>query len=153
MKKNKPIYRFIALSLAVLIFTTSVGFTVDLHYCGGQLKSISLLGKAKSCHENTTHKVMPPCPHHQKLMEQNGSTALDTKHCCENKTVHVQSDQDQNIQQVKAAVEVLSPSFVLAYVLTFHTLSTSEVDTPTFAQYKPPLISRDIPVLTQSFLL
>ena len=37
--------------MAFLMFFTSIGFSMDIHYCQGHLKSISLLGKAKNCHD------------------------------------------------------------------------------------------------------
>lgn len=70
-------YRPIALLMAILLLTSSVSFAVDMHFCKGELKSISFWGKAPSCHEQAA-----------------------------------------------------------AYL-----------------NYKPPLLPRDIPVLTQSFLL
>ena len=142
-------YRFMALFLAALIFITSVGFTVDMHYCGGQLKSFSFIGKAKSCHE----KAMVQCPHHKKMMAQSKDNTVDTKNCCNNKTLHFQADQDKQIQHYDFQLNQPLQHFVKSLVRVFFTNRVVEKETPAFAHYKPPLISRDIPVLIQSFLL
>ena len=142
-------YRFIALFLALLMFVTSVGFTVDMHYCNGELKSFSLIGKAKSCHE----KAKAPCPHHKKMMADNQGDAIDTKSCCNNKMLHFQSDQDKQVQNFDIKVSPPLQQFITAFVTAFFTDGFTQNDRPTFVHYKPPLIKRDIPVLTQSFLL
>ena len=142
-------YRFIALFLAVLMFITSVGFTVDMHYCGGQLKSFSFIGKAKSCHE----QAVVQCPHHKKMMAQNPNKTVDTRNCCNNKTLHFQADQDKEIQNYNLKVIQPLQHFVTTFVTVFFNDRIIEKETPVFAHYKPPLISRDISVLIQSFLL
>ena len=147
-------YRLVALTLALLMFFTSVGFTMDMHYCQGKLKSFSLLGKAKNCHEKAAK--MANCPHHQKMTadtKQENGCSMDQKDCCQNRMLHVQADQDLQ----KPAIDFLHnhqlQQFVVAYVLTFFSNQIISTDTIAFARYKPPLIPRDIPVLFESFLI
>lgn len=146
-------YRFISISLALLIFITSVSFTVDMHYCGGQLKSFNLFGKAKSCH-SAEAPTMKNCPMHQKMMEQNQNTSVEQKDCCENRTLHFELDQDQKIQKVDLAISQNFQQFLTAYVSIFFFNSIqTEINKPSFVHYKSPLIARDISVLFQSFLI
>lgn len=154
MNKISYTYRFIALTLAFLMLFTSVGFAVDMHYCQGKLKSVSFFGKAKTCHEMSDTASMKNCPHHQKIMEQKEGCSIDKKDCCSNKTVYFQSDQDQQVQTSDFVVSKQLQQFVIAYVAAFFTNDFSiESDAVSFVLYKPPLISRDIYVLVQSFLL
>ena len=147
-------YRLIALILAFLMFSTSVGFALDMHYCSGKLKSVNFFGKAKTCHEMTVEAPMKNCPHHQKMVEQIQGCSIENKDCCENKTLRFQSDQDQQVQTFDFVVNKQLQQFITAYVVIFFNNNFSiESDTPSFAHYKPPLILRDIPVLIQSFLL
>lgn len=144
-------YRVIAISLALLMFCTSIGFAVDMHFCKGDFKSFSFLDKAPSCHELSA-KVT--CPHHQKMMEEaclEGNK--DNRNCCKNKTVHIEADQDLQIQ----SSDLLSLHYqaTLVFVQTkilYQNLSLSQISFP-FQHYKPPLLFRDVPVLMQSFLL
>lgn len=147
-------YRTIALIMAFLMFLSSAGFAMDMHYCGGELKSVSIFGKAKTCHEMTKKDAaMKDCHHHKKMMSEKEDCSED-KNCCSNKTVIIQSDQDQQIQSVDFVVSKELKQFVIAYVTVFFSdNSTLERQKSTFALYKPPLISRDISVLNQTFLL
>ncbi len=137
-------YRSIALCLAALMFFTSLGITIDLHYCSGQLKTFSLTGKARSCHE------IAPCPHHQKAMPDDN----DSSNCCNNETVHIQADLDQlTFSGDKLTGDVL-PAIALVAPITLQPIGQDiRTSTPRYLHYKPPLLLRDIPVLVQSFLL
>lgn len=154
MTKTSYTYRFIALTLAFLMFFTSVGFAVDMHYCQGNLKSVSFFGKAKTCYEMAEVTPMKECSNHQKMMGQKEGCSIDKKDCCSNKTLHFQSDQDQQFQTSNFVVSTQLQQFVIAYVAVFFTNDFSiESDANSFAHYKPPVISRDISILVQSFLL
>ena len=76
-------YRFVALMMAFLMFFSSVGFAMDMHYCGGKIKSISFFGKAKNCHEMVGESDTPikNCPHHKKMMADEKS-CFEDKNCC-----------------------------------------------------------------------
>jgi len=52
--------RVISLLLAFLLGFTSVGYSIDLHFCQGHLKSVALIGKAKSCHEMEDDSIQQP---------------------------------------------------------------------------------------------
>jgi len=136
------INRIIALILAAMMFTTSIGFAVDMHYCKGELKSFSFFGKAKSCHEQ---KVVKPCPHHAKMQLQQ-----EESNCCDNETVYVQADIEKNISSAEL---VDLQQFVTIFVQVFCLETTFSQQIFTSEYYKPPLIARDLPVLVQSFLL
>ena len=155
MNGAKGTYQLIALLMAFLMFFTSAGFTMDMHFCGGELKSISLFGKAKTCHdivgENET--PMKNCPHHKKMMVEKKGCSED-KDCCSNETLVLQADQDQKVQTNDFVVNKQLKQFVIAFVAVFFAADFDlQRDTANFAHYKPPLIQRDIPVLNQTFLL
>ena len=168
MNSINSTYRFIALTMAFLLFTSSVGFSIDMHYCQGEFKSYAFFGKAESCHDKPEavskkkgcmhHQKMNAqkkgCSAHQKMEQETKSCSMDEKDCCENKTMHFQADLDE---QVKASIFVDNAPlqyFVAAFVTTFVARDFSiESEMASYANYKPPLIARDIPVLIESFLL
>jgi len=152
MLQAQQTYRPIALLMAILLLTSSVSFAVDMHFCKGELKSISFWGKAPSCHEQAAAKIT--CPHHRKLMAEKGEAALEKSNCCDNHTVQVEADHER---QTPTAAE-LELNLSLQYFLMAYTARLLPAEdiarTPApYQNYKPPLIPRDIPVLTQSFLL
>lgn len=148
-------YRLVALMMAFLMFFSSAGFAMDMHYCGGELKSVSFFGKAKNCHEmaGESDATMKNCPHHKKMIADKKSCSED-KNCCSNKTLHFQSDQDHQLQTADFVVTKQLKQFVIAYVSVFlgGDFDLKWEVTP-YAHYKPPLIRKDIPVLHQTFLL
>lgn len=148
-------YRLFALTMAFLMFFSSAGFAMDMHYCGGELKSISFFGKAKNCHEiaKEDEAAMKDCPHQKKMMTEKKDCS-EAKNCCSNKTVRLQSDQDHQLQTADFVVTKQLKQFVIAYVSVFlgGDFDLKWEVTP-YAHYKPPLIRKDIPVLHQTFLL
>ena len=145
-------YRFIALIFALLILTTSMGFAVDMHYCRGQLKSISFFGKAKSCHEisKTTKKA---CPFHQQDDFEQDDKGIKKKDCCENKTKYFQADQDFTSKIFDLSINNQPSQFASTSIAVLPFVSTSQFAKPSYTYYKPPLITKDIPIFIQSFLL
>jgi len=154
MKVNSITYRIIALTMVLLMFFTSVGFTVDMHYCQGKLKTFNFFGEAKSCHD--IGQGMKDCPFHKKMeaASKSNESTISKKDCCSNKTIHFQADQDQQNQIDNALV--VSPQlqyFVIAFIEVFINSSVIETDKPSFALYKPPLIAKDTYVLLETYLL
>ena len=89
MKIRVMTRRLFAFGLCGLIYFTTVGFAIDFHYCNGQLKSISLLGKARSCHE-----ASKSCPNHNKQKEETPTLKKDNFDCCSNEFHYLQCEQD-----------------------------------------------------------
>ena len=154
MKSASITYRTIAFSMAFLMFFTSVGITVDMHYCNGKLKTFSFFGKAKSCHD--IGEGMIDCPFHckMKLANKSDSNNFSKKDCCSNKTLYLQSDQDQQ-NQVDNAVVVSQQlqQFAIVFVAIVLNTSVLETEKPSYALYRPPLIPMDIYVLLETYLI
>lgn len=148
MNFNKSYQHIIPLTLAFLMLMTSVSFAVDMHYCNGELKSVSLFGKAKTCHEKAVEQDQPTCPHHQKMMEKD-----EKKDCCENKTTIVQADDDLAKSDISVLNTPQFQQFVIAYVTVFYTKITTDKQSIQDISYQSPLISRDIYALSETFLL
>ena len=153
VKMNQPkfIYRTTALLMAFLMFFTSVGFSIDMHFCRGQLKSVNLLGKAKSCH--VVGAAMKNCPHHQQAQTAVNKT-IKKKDCCENQLKYFHLDQDQQQNTASFSLSSLSSlQFIVVNLSTYSSTSFSNQEVTTDHLYKPPVLFRDIPVLFANFLL
>ncbi len=153
MNYKSNTYRILAFSLAFLMFFTSAGFSIDMHFCQGDFKSFSLIGKAKNCHELAQTST---CKHHKVSIQEEEEEDCDKtekKDCCENRTATLDSDQDQQIQTIDFTLTKEVKQFVTAYIYAFYQDKLTKKEVIPFALYRPPLIKRDIPVLIQSFLL
>lgn len=154
MHKINFIHRLAAFTLAILMFATSANLAVDMHYCQGQLKSFSLFGKAKTCHEVASQATMVNCPHHGKMMVEKVGCSVEKKDCCSSKSFHFQLDQDQQIQSTDFVITSSLKQFLTAYVTVFFVKENIVSKTlQTFLHYQAPVFSRDTYVLFQSFLL
>lgn len=153
MNSTAAPYRIIALILALLMLSTSVSFALDVHYCGGQLKSVGFFTSAKACSGEMKTATGPSCRHTDGSIHT-AQASLQQKKCCQNRTLHVESAQDRITQSNDLALSKPLQQFVAAFVQAFFNIHVdSAFQSVPFAQYRPPLIPRDIPVLIQSFLL
>ncbi len=146
-------YRITSLTLAFLMFFTSVGFSIDMHYCGNHLQSFNLFGKAKNCTEMVATAATKGCQMHEKITTPKDGFSIHKKDCCHNRTLNLQADLTSEIQTDNFMDSQQLQDFVVAFVVVFLENRPTETTASNFALYTPPLIPRDIPVLFQSFLL
>ena len=138
--------------MALLMLLSSTGFSMDAHYCQGQLKGVSFLGKAKSCHDiqatPSCHKTKKTCQHKEENLSQE-----EKDNCCSNESIVVEkSDVDATSPQIASASDIqldFVAAFVAVYVFNYHV----EANVQPFFQYKPPIPDRDIQILYQTFLI
>lgn len=123
---------------------------MDMHYCKDELKSFSLFGKAKSCHEGQVF-----CPVHGKWMKMGKKMdSEDVKSCCSNKTIQFDDlDKDytlaHDLDLFNIHVKILT-----AFVFTMHEgLVLPKSIKSEVPNIEPPLSTRDIYVLYESFLI
>ncbi len=146
--------RILSLVLSMLIFISSTGFSIDLHYCQGKVKSFSFFGKAPSCHQQNKKKHCKKkektCHSTFSKQDQIGKCQKD---CCSNRTFKIESnDRPKQLQPVEIfpiQVQFLT-SFVQVFLLKKRDLHKIIIP---YLNYIPPLLNKNIPVLVQSFLL
>ncbi len=157
MNKISTTYRLFALMMAFLVFTTSVGFSIDMHYCQDHLRSSSLFGKAPTCYEMAgMKKPVKTCELDNKTHKhQHKGVSIDEKECCHNESIHFQSTTTQQVNTASSVTIQQLQQFVAAYFTAFFTSKYEpEGDANSFTNYNPPpLIQRDIYVLTEAYLL
>lgn len=154
-------YRFLALFMSFLVFTTSTGWSLDVHYCEGKVQSVSLFGTAKPCHEKDNSScslneqkcslVKKKCCSAKKSSDF--EPTLESKDCCQNELISL--SQVKDIQQISSSWDLnINIWFAAAYVHSF-VYPILEFKSSIFPHqnYTPPWLTRDIPVLVQSFLL
>lgn len=131
-----------AVFLASLVLIASIGVTVNLHLCGGNVQSIAIFVKAQPC-----KMEMPKSCHGSKAQTKQ-------KGCCEEESILLKGKE--TTAELKTVTE-LTPSFNLISVILPVLYAISEVDSfsalPRYAQYKPPIVDRDITIFVQSFLI
>ncbi len=134
--------RIIAISFALLILMSTVGFTFTAHQCGGKVhnKSLSIGANVLSC--GMEIKALDLC---------NPTSEVFDDDCCQN--VSQEFKITDQFQPATADLE-FNMAIVIAFLDTYISLVSNEKnECDKYLNYQPPLPDRDIPVLIQSFLI
>nr|WP_236587485.1 hypothetical protein [Marivirga aurantiaca] len=121
---------------------SSTSYSLNMHFCMGELDSIALFDSVKGC--GMEHQK-PDC-HKKQATHQ-----LDSKSCCEDQSIEVDA-QDEVLQTTTISVSEFQ-LVAVAYIVVPELFLQASAQYIPFQDYTPPLIKRDIPVLIQSFLL
>lgn len=147
MKMKNSFLKCIALSMALLLFATSAGLAMDLHYCGGEYQNFGLYSIAKSCHDKAVEKKS--C-HHSKSDKKVEKEA--SKDCCSNESYFFQLDEDFTTS-AKIDKEDKRPIQLAPLSDVNYCLSKEIYDVSDYKNYKPPLIVTEAIIDFQSFLI
>lgn len=148
-------HRILASLLAMLTLTSALGMNLDVHYCGGEVKSFNLWGEAEPC-EMMKQQEEPSSTHaccHTKAKAQIKKCKHDAEAkgiCCHNESYSVGSSDN-----FEAKTFVLNFATTLFDVPNHYgstnlfTVVKSELNH--FHYYHPPPIKREINILYQVF--
>ncbi len=131
----------VSILLAFLLLFSTMGMAKTTHWCmGHEMESAIGFGeKHLDC-----GMELPS--------EDSNTTSEDPSSCCENKTLHLQVDDDFQVSQVEFQ---LSPTFTLPnlqiFIFKVDFFNIQEVDFHT--EHSPPVPNRDFQLLYQSFLI
>ncbi|QEC52558.1 hypothetical protein EDD80_1075 [Anseongella ginsenosidimutans] len=136
--------------MAMLILVVTTGFSISQHFCQGELLYSSVLGNAASCEMAKSKETLPPC--HKQDHTGDSAESFSKMPCCEDYQAAI-AGQDIPTPLKKGDNLLPSVKFLTAFsYVFFHKALLSDKDFH-FVDYRPPLISRDIPVFFQSFLI
>ena len=127
--------------MAGIVLLTTMSFTVDLHYCGDSLVDFSVLRSAETCGMEI-----------QKSQNDCKNEVTD-KNCCSDKQIVVKGQDDikkTTFHQITLEQQIFVASFTYAYINLFDGLDSNIVP---FRDYIPPLITRDIQKIYESYLI
>jgi len=126
--------------LALIVLFSTFSFTIEKHFCGGELADYSFIGNLNRCE-------MPAKTH-----DDTKETFLNKVPCCQDSVEIIDSTNDElsvtkelNIQTVQ-----LLAAFVYSYTNLFDGLEEHIVP---FKNYAPPLVVADIQLLHDTFLI
>ena len=131
----------ISFLLSVLLLASSTNVTYAKHFCGDyEVLSVLTLGEK----------------HLTCGMKMNSNTCNDKKqedqHCCKNKYENVEIDDNFAISSFDALLNV--PFFKsLVSVFLLHQKYFNQQSLQFYADYNPPPLDKDIPVLYQVFVI
>jgi len=153
MKKISFTYRLSALFLSVLMLFSTVGFSLDVHYCGGKVKSFSFYGKAETC-KMMSQTDAPSCHMDSKKTchQKQSNASFSKKGCCDKKTFTLQNlDVSKVVNGIEWATADLQ--LITVYILANFNLFQTEVSKTIYSVYSPPVLNHDVAILHQVFLI
>ena len=138
--------RVLHIFLASIIFLSTVGVTINKHYCKEQLRSTALWLVPKSCHEaKIVDSKLPSCPFHAQ--------GKKLPKCCSDKSDYIKSEIQQNI--TTDDFRLIAPLFT-----SFHSLLAFEKERFAFVKsdyaiycFHPPPERTSRSILYQQFLI
>lgn len=135
------LHKILALIIALAVMFSSMSFTVEKHVCMGEVTDVSIFNEAISC--GMDELVCGDDKNKEDLVKQTN--------CCD--TIQEFIPGNQSEQQAIESLDLSKVSLVFAYVYSF----AIELDTNFIDNYvihsSPPLVSPDIQVLYQTFLI
>ncbi|GLB49306.1 HYC_CC_PP family protein [Neptunitalea lumnitzerae] len=128
--------------LAVVVFFSTVSFTIDEHYCGDQLVSLSVFTKADSCGMEMAEKVSTTEKCNNILKKQ----------CCHNKTqlVKGQNELQTSFSDLTFSQQLFLTSFVYSYINLFEGF---DEEVSSLNSYEPDLVVKSIHKLHEVYLI
>jgi hypothetical protein len=133
---------FISICLSFLLLFSTVGMAKTTHWCMGHAMD-SAIGFGEKHLD---------CGMELPADQENEANPEDPSSCCENKTQHLQVDDDFQVSQLDFQ---LNPTFTLPFIQVFvvglNFFAGSAIHFPTESSPDPP--KRDFQLLYQTFLI
>ncbi|MBD0833430.1 hypothetical protein ICJ83_14940 [Aestuariibaculum sp. TT11] len=125
--------------MAFVVLFTTMSFTVDMHFCGDTLVEMAVFHKAEGCGMAMEMPATNTC-------------SLTKKGCCDDKQLVIegQDELQQSFQKLSFNQQLFISSFVYTLV---HLFESSESNVVTAEAYKPPLVTRQIFKLDETYLI
>ncbi len=135
------LHKIIAFILALVIFFSTLSFTVEKHVCMGEVTDVAYFTEADSC-----GMIADEC---ENMLPS--ETIIQKEKCC--KDVHELIQGHQNEQQALQKLEINQVEFILAFTYTYINLFEINNENTVYVNYTPPLVKKDIQILHQTFLI
>jgi len=130
-----------AVSMAFIVLFTTMSFTVSMHYCGDSLVDYSFTTLAESCGMD----IKPSS-------ETCDASSFTQDTCCNDKQLVIEGQDNLKLSFENLSLEqqTFVASFVYSYIDLFEVV---EENNDSFSYYSPPVLTKDISVLHQTFLI
>jgi len=140
--------------MAFLVFFSSIGLSIDMHFCQGHLKSISFIGDATDCYGAKGNNPQKSCQMSKRQVTKKMDCSIDKEDCCHNRQLLAQANLTSTNTSGQFILNYIDFQYIsiIPVLLVYDTIFLN-TDILSVFQYKPPLVLKDIPVFIQSFLL
>lgn len=140
IQMKQVFHKIAAVLMTFTVLFSTLSFTVDKHYCGGNLVDTAIFGAAKTCGME---------------MEQDTSNkdcSITKKNCCTEKHEVIQGQEDLKISFDTLSID--QQLFIVLYVHSYIALFEKlEKNSSFYRDYSPPLVVKNIHKLDETYLI
>ncbi|WP_083478327.1 HYC_CC_PP family protein [Lacinutrix himadriensis] len=132
-------HKIMSFAMAFVVLFSTMSFSVNMHYCGDTLVETAIFNKAKGCGMKMEKPATDGC-------------SITKKSCCNDEQVLVDGQDQLQIQfdNISLEQQVFIASFVYTYINLFEGAYSS---ISSFETYIPPLVSKEIFKLDETYLI
>ncbi len=136
---KKLVLKIASFLMAVVVVFSTMSFTVDMHFCGDRLVETTIFQKAKGCGMEMEKPSAKGC-------------TISKNNCCSDvqQIIDGQDEMQFTIDKLPIDQQIFIVSFVYTYKNLFE--ATEKKDT-SFRDYSPPLVTRQIYQLDETYLI
>jgi len=135
---NPVFQKIISPLMALLVLFSTMSFTVDMHFCGGNLVDKAIFSEVKKCG--------------MEMKSKTAEYAIQKPSCCEDISITVEGQEELKVSFDKHELQTLQFAllFSYSYVSLFEPLSEKHIP---FDDYSPPRLTIDRVVLNETYLI
>ncbi|PKQ45460.1 HYC_CC_PP family protein [Confluentibacter flavum] len=132
-------HKIVSMLMAFVVLFSTLSFTLNMHYCGDTLVETAFLHKAKGCGMELQNPSTEGC-------------VITKLNCCNDKQLLIdgQDELQLKIDKISLEKQVFITSFVHTYINLFEGLDNNA---PTFKEYKPPLVTKQLYKIDETYLI
>jgi hypothetical protein len=132
-------HKIMSFLMAFVVLFSTLSFTIDMHFCGGNLVDTAIFQKAKGCGMEMQKPSKKGCE-------------ITKKDCCVNNQLVVDGQNELKLQvdSISFQEQVFIASFVYTYINLFEGL---DKNVTSYEAYKPPLVIRQLFKLDETYLI
>jgi hypothetical protein len=135
----QPVFQKIVSPLmALLVLFSTMSFTVDMHFCGGNLVDKAIFSEVKKCG--------------MEMESKTAEYAIKKPSCCEDISITVEGQEELKVSFDKHELQTLQFALLFSYSYLSLFEPLSEKHTP-FDEYSPPRLTIDRIVLNETYLI
>lgn len=132
------LYKIISITMAILLLSSTVSWTVDKHLCLGRVMDIAFFSEADDCG--------------MAAVMTNQKDENIENHCCDDEsfTIQGQDDLKPSFNDISFDQQLFLVAFTSSYIGSFTVLEEHSIPEQ---YYPPPIRIKDIQLLDQVFLI
>lgn len=144
-------YRILSLVLALMVFISTTGVSMDMHLCSGNLVQLSVLGEAASCSDMMEMAPSDSCNKKMKACKKDSNGLCGQAGCCTNVKIEIDAENEGVTASILEFSDIDLELITIGFAVNF-AFDTKPFNFIILSVHEPPDLVKDYRTLFQSFL-